>query len=474
MKKILTLITILCLGYSAQATHLMGGEIIVTDLGNSNYEIKVTHYRDSLGIPLAPSIYVDVDTLDPATGAYTNLFQVTVDRDTNNIGTILPNFPYGIEVGIYVDTIMIAPGDYRLGVDQCCRNGAILNMTNPLNEGMYLYTDYSIPATGSNSTPNFNLMPINYFPVNTPITYNPLPVDVDGDSLSWSLNIPYSKTVMGVADTVDGFVAPSADATGPFTMNPVTGEITWTPDQVGNFVQSFEVNEYRNGVLTGTIIRDYQYVVITAPPGNLVIPEASVQSGNVQYNAAEEYYYIEYTPGVPLQFVIEGTDADATAQLNMISSSEIFSLPNPATFTTSVNGPEIVGTLDWTPPAGYNKNALVVFRLQDGLWTTDYTLRLQPDEPDAIDGVAGSLEQIVVYPNPASEGFTVSLNNTKSAEAQIEIHNYLGQKIDNIYSGNLPSGQWTLEYTEKLPTGMYFISVTDESGNTHKTPLLIK
>ncbi len=478
MKKLLPLLLLLCMGLGAQASHLMGGEISVKDLGNSMFEVKITNYRDTMGIPMYQEVDLYVDSFDAATATYYNMGSQTIDLNPAYSLPLLPNFPYGVEVGIYVDTLLLGPGQYRLTSYECCRNAAIINMANPGSEGMALVTDFTAPAVGdTNSSPDFLQMPVTYFPLNTAINYNPVPIDVDGDSLAWSLNVPYGdySNTNGV-DTVAGFVAPSADPSGPFTMNPVTGEITWTPDMLGNFVQSFKIDEYRNGVLQGSVIRDYQYVVINPTGNNQAPPQAVVQSGNVQYNSTDDYYYMEYTPGQLLTFNIVGTDADVNTTLTMTSVSKIFNLNDPATFTTSLIGSNLNGVLNWTPPAGYNEKEIIVFRVQDGTWTTDYTLRLEPknSNPTGIDNVESSVSQLEVYPNPTQNEFTLSLNNKKSGSASIEIYNHLGQNVGQIFQGDLPSGQWKMQHQEELPAGVYMISVRIEGEQAQTIPLMIK
>ncbi len=478
MKKIIPLLLLLCTCYGAKATHLMGGEITVTHLSGSDYEIRLTHYRDTQGVQLSSTAEISIGAFDSAANAYLGYYLNTiVPLNPTYTIPLLPSFPYGVEVGVYIDTVILAPGKYRVINKECCRNGAIINMTAPLTENLGLYTEFTVPDSTSvlnNTSPDFLLMPVTYFPSNAPINYNPLPIDIDNDSLAWGLNIPIDDIGYNFGHPIGGFIPPFADSTGPFTMNPVTGEITWTPIIAGNFVQSFEVNEYRNGVQIGTIIRDYQYIVVDPPSNNQEQPEAIVTNPDVEYDLQNDYYYMEYTPGDLLSFDITGTDADPNTTLTMESSSEIFLLNNPATFSTQYVGQDIQGTMEWTPPMGYNKDVLVVFRLRDGLWTKDFTLRLEAAEPNSITKVSDVMSDVKVYPNPTEDAFIVSFTNKEASTAQIEIHNYLGQKVDDLFEGNLPKGQWSMQYTDKLPTGLYYISIQAEGEKAMTLPLLVK
>ncbi len=475
MKRLLSIFVMLCLAYGAHATHLMGGEIIVTHLSGSDYEIRVTHYRDTLGIHLSNYVHIKIDSLDATSGNYYPFgSSSSVPLNPMFVIPLLPNFPYGVEVGVYTDTVSLGTGEYRIYTNECCRNGAIENMSNPLGEGIGLYTDFTVHATGTNSSPDFLLMPVTFFPINTPSTYNALPFDIDNDSLAWGLNIPYDAVATNTLDTVTGFVTPSSTPSGPFTMNPVTGEITWTPDMLGNFVQSFEVDEYRNGVKTGTVIRDYQYIVITPPPSNQNMPSATINSRQVQYNSSQNYYYMNYSPNVPLTFTITGEDADANSTLTLASMSEIFGMADPATFTTQLVDDDIKGQLSWTPPVGFEKDVIVVFRLRDGLWSTDFTLLLKYQPPLEIKDAEVYIDAMDVYPNPADQNFTVRIENLKSLDATVEIFNTLGQRVDEIFEGTLPSGVWNMQYDEPLPAGSYLISIRTADGSSKTIPLTIQ
>ena len=109
---------------------------------------------------------------------------------------------YGVEVYTFHDTITL-PGDgsYAIRWSECCRNGAIVNMSNPLNESMKLLTYITVDSASPNSSPSYLTPPVSYLPVHTVWQYNPLPFDPDGDSLVWSLQVPLDDngTVNGLS-----------------------------------------------------------------------------------------------------------------------------------------------------------------------------------------------------------------------------------------------------------------------------------
>lgn len=472
MRRLLIIFFLALIANTARATHLMGGDLVATSDTSGTYTLTLTLYRDTLGIPLATSEIIDLYIYDAVNNVYVSAgASLTAPLDPVLSTALLPSFPYGVEVGVYTTTVTLTPGKYRFVNMTCCRNGAILNAATPLAESMVIRTDLEVDAN-LNSTPGCLALPVAYFPVNVPSTYNPLPYDPDGDSISWNLNVPigyYEYDMPTAAFTftdVLGFAAPAADPAGPFTMNPVTGEISWTPDTVGNFIQSFIVNEYKNGVQVGSMVRDMQYVVI---PGNGNSSPFFVPVTPYNTNTSQNYYYAYYTPGQLFSFQIEGTDLDQST-LQMEAYSELFQNNNPAVFNTNVIGTDIVGTLQWTPASTYNKDVTVVFRLRDGMFTQDFTLLLKKNpNPNSVTTISSNISNVTAYPNPAHHELNVLLQLDKNVDnASVTLYNPLGQKISELYNGKLMKGNITLNHPINLAPGIYYLNVR-ENGTTVKT-----
>jgi hypothetical protein len=480
MKRLLLLIMLaFSLPFAVKATHLMGGDMVVHQDSANSVTLTISLYRDTSGVPLGTSETMQLFSYDSATGNYLLMSTWSIPRNMALSTLLLPSFPYGVEVGVYTAQIPLAPGQYRFVYNTCCRNGAIQNAANPLSESMTLYTDYTMPAApDTNSTPEFLALPVAYFAVNSPATYNPLPYDPDADSIAWNLNTPYGNYAFTTGGgsmsfaPVGGFTTPAAASTGPFTMNPFTGEITWTPNTVGNFIQSFEVNEYRNGMQIGRIIRDMQYVVIPQM-GN---PPAFIMNTPYQTNTADNYNYLYYTPGQPLQFAIDGSDSDPNTALEMRGYGEVFELANnPATFNVSGSGGSITGNFSWTPPATFSKDEITVFRLRDGLYTKDFTIvfRKNPN-PAAVTNVVAGVNDISIYPNPAHNELNIHLDLTKDINSSICICNMLGQQVQTVYQGKLMSGKTNLKDNINLPAGVYQVAVKNGNEVLKTVRLLIQ
>ena len=142
MKKILLLIFACFFVFSSNATHLMGGQITATHLSSDSsghhYIVELTAYRDTVGVPMASTADFTV-THYYLGGLSTTTY--TVDYDSTS-GNLLPTVTvYGVEVYSFIDTITLSSaGYYSISWEDCCRNGAIVNMSNPLSENLFLIT----------------------------------------------------------------------------------------------------------------------------------------------------------------------------------------------------------------------------------------------------------------------------------------------------------------------------------------------
>lgn len=180
MKKciLLSLFGLLSLVPKLQATHLMGGDIIVQQLSGLTYLVQLTTYRDTMGIPMQTTA-----TFTFKNSSGTTILTTTTGYDTIISGNTLPMYPYGVEVYFFRDTVTLpSTGTFSVGWSDCCRNGAIQNLSSPLSESMFLQTDFTVDSI-PNSTPFFLVPAAIFLPVNTPWQYNPLPFDTNGDSL---------------------------------------------------------------------------------------------------------------------------------------------------------------------------------------------------------------------------------------------------------------------------------------------------
>ena len=480
MKKILTLLVGIGLSISSYSTHLMGGQItashISSDSNGSHYLVELDVYRDTLGIQMVLSQNLDIYILDSS-------FNYTLVSSPNisfGVGGPLSSMSsvYGVEIYHFVDTITFATnGNYVIKWTDCCRNGAIINMSAPLSESMSFATILTVDSANPNSSPTFLAGPVTYLPTNTLWQYNPLPFDPDGDSLAWSMSVPYSGGVNAIPDTVSGYEylddTTYSNATAPFSIDPITGQITWSAKLVGNFVVSFAIHEYRNGTLIGIMNRDMQFVVI--PDTNNAMPMIS-NINNIPTNSLG-YPYVKINPGQNYQLHLLASDADINDVVSMQAFGEPFNqIVSPSIFsvTPTGNGNEIDGEFSWTPDLADVRTTpyLVVFRTSDNQFYYDETVQFEVTlSSTALENING-MEVSDIYPNPANNRLFIPISLDKSDNISIEIYNMIGVKL-SVNNMNLSTGNHMIMKDIDLNSGQYIVVIRDKDGIAINTQQLI-
>ena len=137
MKKLFTTLLIGLISLSTFASHLMGGQIVATQLGSdstgSHYALELTAYRDTIGVPMGTTATFEV-FLQDTSGVWNFLYSSTVPQSGPS-GGLVPSIQivYGVEIYMFNDTITFpGNGNYYISWQECCRNGAIINMADPL------------------------------------------------------------------------------------------------------------------------------------------------------------------------------------------------------------------------------------------------------------------------------------------------------------------------------------------------------
>ncbi|MFC6190127.1 gliding motility-associated C-terminal domain-containing protein, partial [Dyadobacter subterraneus] len=363
---------LLLTGHEAQATHARAGEITAKRVnGNSlAYDVTFTGYFD-----ISPNGGLGAANAQTSvnmyfyTGTGTNAQPVQVPRidaltrnignnTTQNIYTVRYTFP--------------SAGDWSISVGIDNRNVSILNLspapTDRLN--FYVHTNISINAfVGVNQTPVLLNAPIDIGAVGQRYIHNPGAFDADGDSIAYHLYTPQQGTTRGLGENL-GYKDPNlvtppgtteAGATpATFSMNPLTGDLIWdAPVTKGLYNVAFVVEEWRDGVLIGEIIRDMQIIIVDAKndrPKLDLIPDICVEAGTL------------------VNQIVKATDKNGD-KLTLTSTSGLYqatALVSPAYATFSVPQQGAQGTLtgQFTWQTGCNQIRLepyeVLFKVEDG------------------------------------------------------------------------------------------------------------
>ncbi|MFN8299130.1 MAG: gliding motility-associated C-terminal domain-containing protein [Chitinophagales bacterium] len=382
-------LVILLLGTKAFATHNMGKDLQYVCLGkvgsNMQYKVTVHYYRNcwdnSFGGPAstAPTtVSLEITgtgcTVSPST-VNLALDNSAVPANGSDVSQLCPaqlpqngcnwsgagNPPYpGVQVYTYtgIVNVPVGCGTVTFGTTECCRNGAINNISNPGGEDLSIYATVNNtidPSTGQpycNSSVAFTNQPVPFFCLGSNVTFNHGAVDVDGDSLVFQLvnpmdgfSLPYNNINFSGGYSVNCPIRTVPANT--FNFDTHTGQMQFVPGFQEQCVLAVRIYEYRNGVLVGSTMRDIQVVILNCA---IAIPDQDPIT-NVQNGNQVDSLSVQVCPGTPLKFDIECTDP---ANHNLTITSNLNTTPSaiPGAHMTQVGtGDTVIARINWTPLA---------------------------------------------------------------------------------------------------------------------------
>ncbi|MEZ5030861.1 MAG: gliding motility-associated C-terminal domain-containing protein [Saprospiraceae bacterium] len=266
----------------ANATHIVGGEMNYRCLGNQQYEVVLTVYRDCFnGVPFFDNP-ASVGVFD-ANGKLIHHLQIPYVADdtlkptlTGECFVLPPNAC--VHTSTYRDTVSLdaSPGGYTLVYQRCCRNMTILNLESPDSTGatfsIYISEDALL---GCNSSPVFKEWPPIYICVNEPIEFDHSAADVEGDSIVYRLCTPLKGGTLQVPQPVPPVAPPYPEVVWrdppynlnnvmggvPLAIDPSSGLLSGVPNTIGQFVVGICADEYRDDEVISSTRRDFQYNV---------------------------------------------------------------------------------------------------------------------------------------------------------------------------------------------------------------------
>ena len=218
----------------------------------------------------------------------------------------------GVDEYIYEGTFTLPPGCNFATVSwqNCCRNSSITTFNSP-PAGLYVYAEINNGAGLCNNSVEFLNEPKVVGAENHAYFYNNGAVDIDGDSLVYSL-VDCQESMGTVVDYNTGAGYSGANpinATPSISIDPITGQIEFGPAMPNQrAVICVLVEEYRGNVKVGAVVRDVQYE--TKPSNSNGLP--AVSSINVLGS-----YTTTGTVGTSLAFFVEGYDPNPTNNITM-------------------------------------------------------------------------------------------------------------------------------------------------------------
>jgi len=236
------------------ATHQRAGEISYTYVSGLTYNFTITTYTYTPSPADRPEIEV---FWGDGTSSIIQRFSKT-------------NLENNISVNVYVTQhTFSAVGTFHVTFEDPNRNAGIINIPSSVEIPFFIETILIIsPFMEGNSSPQLMNPPLDNACTNVPFYHNPGTIDPEGDSLSYSLINCRGYN----GEEIPGYSMPYAS--NYIEIDPVTGDLTWdSPTMAGEYNIAILIEEWRNGVLIGSMVRDMQ---ITVAPCNNEPPVVNV------------------------------------------------------------------------------------------------------------------------------------------------------------------------------------------------------
>lgn len=298
----------------------------------------------------------------------------------------------------------------------CCRNGAITQI--PPNQGISGHIAGPLLSGVSNRGPEFPTLPPFFIPAGQSSQVSIAGFDPDGDSLAYSLgpcDVDYGQSCIYQAGSSPN---QPLGISWIIHLDAASGNLSFTPNP-GNPVVSIlcvYVEEWRNGVLIGTSVRDFQVSTYSGinniAPTPVNVSQASVQAqvqGDTIYTCAGNQVCLDFSPSDP-----DPGDSLLIYWDQGLNGASFFD-PNQPAVQDSIYGLNPQGRLCFTPP-------------QSGVFT--FTIFVQ-DNACPLPGIT-------------SKTFRLIANNQQGSNAtanQVSCSSYLLQASACGGSGNY-TYQW--------------------------------
>ncbi|MCX6258826.1 MAG: T9SS type A sorting domain-containing protein [Bacteroidia bacterium] len=255
------------------ADRFRAGEITYRNLDGLSYEITVTTYTDLLDS-------ADVhDSLMVYCGDGTCEIIPRIEKIYLPTNQSVRNIYFGQHT-------YPGPGTYLIFTEDTFRTSGIMNIPNSGSTGFYIECQITISSVSEvNNSPVFMNIPLDRAYVDSVFIYNPEAYDSDGDSISYKL----------IACRGSGIIEYSLpSASNIFSLDSFTGDLLWdSPVSAGDYNIAMLIEEFRNGIKIGHVVRDMQVHVISAvnienlsySPGCNIFPNPSHDRINLNSKA---------------------------------------------------------------------------------------------------------------------------------------------------------------------------------------------
>jgi gliding motility-associated-like protein len=423
----------------AFASHAQSADITYQCLGGNQYQINLSFYRDCAGVAAPTTATINISsascgqninlTLNPINGTGTEVSSICSGMTTQCSGGTYP----GVQEYIYsgVITLPMQCNDWTFSFSLCCRNAAINTIINPSAENIYVEAVLNNLDFPCNSSPYFSNPPIPFVCVGQPYCFNNGSFDADGDSLSYSLITPATSSTTSVVYNNSYSASQPLLSSPAVSFDIVSGDMCMFPTSLEVTVFAVLVQEWRNGVMIGSVMRDIQLRTINCTNSNPYVN--GINNTNT--------YSVNACAGVPLSFVVSSFDVDSSQSVILNWNNAIAG----ASFTTSgTSRPS--GTFSWTPSVSDISSAPQCFTV---------TVR---DDNCPYNGSQTYSFCITVSGLTIATSSTDANCNASNGTANVQVTSGVGPFTYQWSAGSVNSGQ------NGLQAGTYTVTVTNAGG----------
>lgn len=356
------LVFVFTIALNTNASHIPGGNLTYQCTGNPNEYLLTMELFVKCPSTLSSSyssfnftISNDCGLPNPTVPTFT---QVGVQQDVtqtcpSQLSNCPPNPSGGVQgVLMYTyEALITFPANcdsWEICFSLCCRDNAT-NVTGNSSNDMTFCTTINSQTQNCGGSPTVNAAPIPYVCAGQPVNFCLGASDPDGDSIYYSMVTPLD-------DGLPVTFTPPYTTNAPlqnFVLDPLTGCVTFNQSTIGNFVVAFLIESFdQNGNLTGSVIHDFQFIVINCsnvtpspPTGGITL-----QPGSNAYSTGPNS--IAICEGASACFDMTFTDNNPgdVLTIDTANSSILNNLPG-ATYTLNGTNPLTI-TVCWTVPPG--------------------------------------------------------------------------------------------------------------------------
>ncbi len=270
----------LVLSTQSIATHIVGADMSYKGIGGNKYIFTLNVYRDCgslIRLENTQTIYYySTSCVIPQDSLVLRTTSQGIGKDISPVcnkvkstckGGTLP----GVEKFSFEDTVTLTTAcrDWIFYYKECNRSSDIKNIVAPGTKCLYIEARLNNLDAANNSSPSFGNEPVSFVCINRDAQLDNGAIEPDGDLLRFRLVNPRTNTRISEVNDLNilTYKAPFS-AKYPlqtqgsiFNFDSLSGSISFNPTLITRTVTALQVEEYRNGKLIGSVMRDLQIVV---------------------------------------------------------------------------------------------------------------------------------------------------------------------------------------------------------------------